>query len=482
MTDIIFVNPPLSLKERYGSLEAGGSSAPPLALCDLAAVTREGGFDTKIIDSAALGLKHEETVKKILDENPKCVGITAATVSVYNAAKLADMLKVRNKNIVTVLGGPHITAVPIETMKRFPQFDIGVVGEGEITIIELLNKLKKASWKIDKVKLDNVSGLVIKKGKKIKLTKPRPSIKDLDSLPQPAWDLLPELSKHYRPPAFSFNRLPSTSIVTSRGCPGLCIFCDRAVFGNRLRGYSAEYVFKMMKELHDNYSVRDILIDDDSFVLLRKRLIELCGLLIKEKMNLTWACNARVDHMNPQILKLMKKAGCWQIAYGIESGNQKVLDVLNKRISLEQVKKALRWTKDAGIRTKGFFMIGSPLETKETIEDTIKFAKSTDLDDFQMSILTPFPGSELYRTAEKYGSLEDDWRKMNGWYPVFVPNGLTKNEILYYQRKSMMSFYLRPKIISSYLSMCIKRPKNIVKIFKGGTVLLKTSFHSSENF
>jgi radical SAM superfamily enzyme YgiQ (UPF0313 family) len=289
----------------------------------------------------------------------------------------------------------------------------------------------------------------------------------------PAWDLLPELSKYYKPPLFSFQNTPSTSIVTTRGCHGVCIFCDRAVFGNRIRGYSADYILRMVKELYYNYGIRDILIDDDSFIVLRERLIRICKMLIDEGLDISWSCNARVDHVNLEILDLMRDAGCWQIAYGIESGSQKILNALSKNIELNQVRRALKWTNEAGIRTKGFFMIGNIGESKDTIKETINFARDTDLDDFQISIFTPFPGSEVYKNIKSYGDFEDDWKKMTGWYPVFVPKGLTSDELLKCQKKAFIAFYLRPKIIFSYLSLCAKKPGNIPKMLLGGLTLLK---------
>lgn len=467
MLDILFVNPPLSLDERYGKLKTGGSYAPPLALCNLAAVTREAGFKTKILDCAALELNYDAAIDKILKENPKYIGITAVTISIDNASKLIKMLKSKTKEVTVILGGPHISAVPEETMKRFPEFDIGVLGEGEITIVELLKALE------ERKPLAKIDGLILRKNKKVWI-KPRKYIQDLDKLPLPAWDMLPDMVKYYRPPLYSFNKLPSSSIVTSRGCPGQCIFCDRSVFGNQVRGYSAEYVFRMIKNLHENYGIRDILIDDDTFTLLRERTIKLCKMLIKAKMDLTWSCNARVNHVKPDLLKLMKKAGCWQIAYGIESGSQEVLNVLKKGITLPMIKRAVKWTKQAGIRTKGFFMIGNPRETLKTMEQTLKFAQSIDLDDFQLGIFTPLPGSEIYHHAEKYGSFVNDWKKMNLWSPIFVPKELTEQQLLDFQSQALRRFYLRPKIIFSYLSMCFKNPRNFIKLAKGANVFLKT--------
>lgn len=442
---IVFVNPPISMKERYGKLSAGASYLPPLGLCYLAAVTRENGLDTKIVDSVALKLDYENTLSEILRNTPKYVGITASTISIFNAAKLAEIIKSQDDTIVVIIGGPHVTAVPQETMKKFPQFDIGVIGEGEVTIIDLLKTYNEGG------NLEKVNGIVFRENDQLKLTNQRAFIRDLDSIPMPAWEMLPDLPKYYRSSAQNVKTMPSTSLVTTRGCPGKCIFCDRKVFGNYCRAPSADYFIKMIKHLHFNYGIRDIQMKDDTFTMLKHRLTEICQALIQEDLDLTWSCLARVDHVNPEILGLMRKAGCWQIQYGIESGSQKILDFLKKGVNLRQIEQAVRWTKESGISSMGFFMIGCPLETQETITETLEFAQKLDLDDFRLSVFTPFPGSEVYEIANQYGTFNNDWERLCEYKVNFVPNGLTKEILEKYYRKGYKQFYLRPKIVLSYL-------------------------------
>ena len=463
---IVFVNPPISMEERYGKLSAGGSYLPPLGLCYLAAVTRENGFDTKIVDSVALKLDYENVLSEILSDNPKYVGITASTIAIFNAAELAEMIKNQDDTIVVIIGGPHVTAVPEETMIKFPQFNIGVIGEGEVTIIDLLKTYNEGG------NLGKVNGIIFKENNQVKLTNPRAFIKNLDSLPMPAWDLLPDLPRYYHPSAQSVKRLPSSSLATARGCPGKCIFCDRRVFGNYCRAHSADYVIKMIKHLHFNYGIRDIQIDDDTFMTFKHRLAEVCQTLIQEDLGLSWNCLARVDHVNPEVLKFMRKAGCWQIQYGIESGSQKILDFLKKGVNLRQIEQAIRWTKESGISPKGFFMIGCPLETEETIIETIEFAQKLDLDDFQMTFFTPFPGSKIYEIASQYGTFNNDWKGMNEYNVTFVPNALTKEILEKYYTKAFKKFYLRPKIVLSYLKR-MRRWKVILELSKIAFSFLK---------
>ena len=189
MIDIVFVSPPLSLEERYGHLAPGGSLMPLIGLCNLAAVTRTKGYTTRILDSVALCLGFEETIASLTELSPKYVGLTAATVSIHNAAEVARLLKQRNSNITTIIGGPHVTAVPVESMQRFAHFDVAVVGEGEATIVELLEGLQNGR------DLKEIPGLVVRDEGEVIMTEPRSFIKDLDSLPMPAWDLLPPMPK-----------------------------------------------------------------------------------------------------------------------------------------------------------------------------------------------------------------------------------------------------------------------------------------------
>jgi radical SAM superfamily enzyme YgiQ (UPF0313 family) len=168
----------------------------------------------------------------------------------------------------------------------------------------------------------------------------------------------------------------------------------------------------------------------------------------------------------------MKDAGCWQIAYGIESGSQRILDLLDKKITLEQIERALEWTEKAGIKSRGFFMIGNPTETIETVEETIKFALKLRLNTFNLSYFTPLPATKFYDTAEKYGSFDRDWKKLSLWTPVFIPHNLTKDELIRYRKKAVWKFYLRPRIIWEFLKM-VRRPENVLKLLKGVYTFLR---------
>lgn len=248
-------------------------------------------------------------------------------------------------------------------------------------------------------------------------------------------------------------------MVTSRGCPGKCTFCDKSTFGNKWRGYSAEYLVRMIKHLIKEYGIKELIFYDDTFILSRQRLINLCEILIREKLDFGWSCQARINRVDIDTLKLMKQSGCWQIAYGIESGSQEILDFLQKGITLKQIKDVIRWTKNTGIIPREFFMIGLPLETEDTMRQTINFAKILDLEDFHVTIFTPLPGSKIYEEINQYGTFNEDWRKMNMWSAVFIPNGLTRDIVEKYHKRMFREFYIRPKIILSHLKRIRKWEK-----------------------
>ena len=465
---IVFVTPPMSQEERYGRLAGAGSTMPSLGLLSLATAVRRNGFETSIIEAGCRNLNLEETVELIDGMSPSFVGLTAATVSIHNAAALAKAIKRRAEDIQTVIGGAHVTALPREVMSCFPQFDVGVIGEGDETIVELM---QTASTGGD---FGSIDGLALRENQAVHLTGGRKLISDLDRLPFPAWDLLQGFPNGYHPPGFRFKRLPAASVVTSRGCPSHCLFCDRSVFGNRHRTFSSDYVVEMIETLNREHGVREILFEDDTFLLHEKRVRAICEQLIRKRLDISWSCLGRAGGDDPATLALMKRAGCWQISYGIESGAQEILDLVQKGTKLEDVEETVRLTREAGLKSKGFFMLGHPGETEDSMRRTTDFAVRVGVDDISVSKFTPFPGTEIYETARQFGDFDDDWRKMNLIETVFVPKGLTKEGIDRQARIILRRFYLRPRILLAYLARVIRYPRTAPRILKGFAVLLKS--------
>ena len=471
MAKILLANAPYLLKERYGKLASIGATLPCLGLLILGAVLRKSGHHVRILDASALGLSYEKTIEEIKKFRPDIVGLTAVTPSIIKTVKLASMMKETFPSIPIVIGGPHFTAVPEQTLSDYPVFDYGVVGEGENTIIELVEALSA-----DKTP-SNISGLAFRENGKVCFAPPRPPIKDLDSLPFPAWELLDGFPSQYHPALFKYKKLPSTHIISARGCPNKCIFCDTSVFSRQIRFHSSEYVLEMIGYLKKNFGIKEIIFEDDQFLIKKKRVARICEGILKAKWNISWCCSGRVNSVtNSELLNLMKRSGCWQISYGIESGNQKILDFAKKAITINQIEKAVRLTQEAGILSKGYFIFGLPYETEETMKNTIRFARHIPLNDISAFTLTPFPGSEMYDIAEQHGTIDKDFEKMNLLDVVYVPNGLSKEKLLYYQRLFMKEFYLRPRIIGNYLKRLLANPSNFFAMLKAFYGFLRSVF------
>jgi len=463
---IVFVNPPVMRADKGDFRLKREVSVPPEGLCYLAACTREAGFNTYIIDAPNLGFDHGQATENILNLEPHYVGITAVTITIHDAARLAKMVKEKAPEVVTIIGGVHVTVLPERTMELFPEFDIGVIGEGEVTIVELLQALSRGE------DLSKVKGIIIRRNSNLIRTEARPFIQNLDILPFPAWDLLPHLGKYYKQSVARASRFPAASLVTSRGCPGKCAFCALSVFGNRLRGFSAERVYELFRHLAEEYGIRSIVINDDNFVVFRKRLKELCERLLQEPLGLTWSCFSRVDNVTSEVLQLMKKAGCTDVAYGIESGSQRLLDECKKGITLKQAEEAVKWSKDAGLKVTGYFIIGFLGETRATMEETIAFAKKLPLDDFLLSYMVPYPGCELYQKAHELGEFNEDWANMNQWEINFIPRGLTREEMESYFKRAFREFYLRPGIMLGHARQALS-PCRFPAYLREGTEVIQ---------
>ncbi len=469
MIDILFTTPPLSRQERYGELAGAGSSAPTLGILMLAAVAREQGYPCRVIDAAALNLSLDELLEQIAAAPPKLLGISATTLAIGRGAEFAAAVRQRWPEIRIIIGGPHVSAIPVETMNRFPVFDVAVVGEGEATLAELLPLLASGG------ELAGVAGILFRDQGRLVQNSQRAYLADLDRLPRPAWDLLEGFPRKYSPPAFKTRQLPAASLVTSRGCPNRCIFCDRSVFGASCHAYSAEAVVSMVESLYRDFGVREFSFEDDTFVTFKVRLQDICRRLIELALPISWSCLGRVNRIERESLDLMWQAGCWQISFGIESGNQEILNTIRKNVTIDQIRSAVIMTHSAGILSKGFFIVGHPGETKATLRQTRDFALELPLDDISVTMLTPFPGTELFDRAAEFGTFDNDWTRMNLLTPVFVPFGLTRDELEMAQKDMLRSFYLRPRIIANYGERALRNPAMLGALWQGLRSFMKST-------
>jgi radical SAM superfamily enzyme YgiQ (UPF0313 family) len=440
---ILLINPRIDPEMAYGKNFARlGAVMPPLGLCYLAGVLRNERYQIKILDINLLGFSDEETLRVIIKEQPDIIGLYATTLGIEAAEELAEKIKDNFPQITVVIGGPHISGYGKETL-QCRDFDFGIIGEGEMSLLELVKHIENG----DK-DFQVLAGLVYRKGGEIIQNEARSPIQDLDRLPFPARDLLPDLRK-YHPKKMFYKKLPFIHIFTSRGCPFQCVFCQTP-FGKKTRFHSAEYVADEIMSLVKDFGAKEIKINDDTFNLIEERVLKIFDILKKKGIRLPWACNLRVDTVkNKDFFQAIKKRGCWLVGLGLESGNQKILDSLKKGTTLEQARQVCKWAREAGIKVQASFIIGNPLDTEETIRETIDFARSLPLHYPSFAFMTPFPGAELWHTACEFGSFHyekfSDLRVSHD--PKFIPNGLSAEKIQYLYKKAYLDAYLNPRMI-----------------------------------
>lgn len=412
---------------------------PPLGLASIAAVLEKNNCHVEILDANTSQLSESMIVKKA--GNADIIGITALTPVINSAMRIAKGIKQTNPNSTILLGGPHATILPEEILNNVPEIDIIVRGEGEETIVELCTVLEN-----DK-SIENIHGITYRNNNTIKTTPSRPPIMNLDSLPFLAYHLLP-LDKYKLHPPHGREH-PFMAMLTSRGCPYNCIFCSKSVFGSKFRGQSPERIVDEIVYLKERFGIKEIAFYDDVFTLKQKRIMQFLKELKERDLDIPWTCEARADLVTGELLREMKKAGCYMIAYGIESGNQTILNNLRKKITIEQVRYAIEATRKAGIQSVGYFMLGSPRETPEAIHQTIDFAKSLNIDFAQFSVTVPFPGTDLYDLYLNSGSKNIKWDDFiyaslkSSSVPVFETKSLSKEDLREWNAKAYREFYFR---------------------------------------
>ncbi|MCP4162182.1 MAG: radical SAM protein [Deltaproteobacteria bacterium] len=465
---ICLVNPFITSVERYGSqIDDIGGHQMPLGIYYLGAQLIEKGFQVEVVDAEATHIRHEDIIHFLMEKQIKILGITSTTVAFRNARSLAEMARKQIPELQIVIGGPHMTAMPEKTMIT-RAFDFGILKEGEIALSKLVEFVLCKKGTISEI--PNL--YYYEKDQLIQNNEINP-IKNMDSIPFPARQLSKDISI-YKPPVGAYRKNPVVSMITSRGCPYQCIFCDNNTFGRKTRFFSAEYVVEEIKDVIKNYGAKEIAFLDDTFVIDKKRLYKIFELLNNENIKFPWTCMTRVNNVDYEILKFMKDNGCWQIRFGIESGNQEVLDFIKKGITLKQVRDVTKWCRELKMVTTGFFMIGHHIDTKDTIDDTIKFALSLPLTDITATINTPIPGTESYNKARNYGTYDEkDWTSLNYWTPIFVPKELSREYMLEKQSEIYRRFYIRPQIIYRQL-LKIRSLKTLLSLVK--SAMLGLSF------
>ncbi len=464
MVDILLINPSYTRLHQGWIEEVAKGAEPFLGIAYIAAVLEKNGLSVKILDALAEGCNEDDIREYVKREDPKIVGITVATPMIPYSLDIAKMVKEFNKDIKVIFGGAHPSAAPEDTMKSCKAIDFCVIGEGEITFLELSRAILERRAK----KFYDIKGIAFRNGNKIIRTNPRPLIENLDEIPFPARHLLPMEKYSFSP--IKYKRSPGTNMISSRGCPYNCLFCTKHVFGQKLRIRSVKNVIDEINLLIEKYGIKEIHFYDDTFTVSEKYVEEFCKTILKEKIDISFWINGRVNTVNKDMLNLLKKAGCYRIYYGFESATPKILRILNKQESIEQSIIASHLTRKAGIEVYGFFILGNPTETVSEMNDTIEFAKKY-CDYAHFTALTPYPGTALWSNYKKYGNM-----KIKGWEdfvqiamenPLFVPYSLTKKELVDALDRAYKSFMFRPAFISNILKEIYYQPSKLLTYSRG---------------
>ncbi len=459
---VLLISPPLSVAKQAGSLKGIANVLPTMGIGYIASLLERHGIGVRIFDYIGEPKILEDMLKDISDASPDIIGITATILTISTSNELAEEIRNRFPGIPIIIGGPQLCSAPEKTMSSGP-YDIGVVGEGEETMLELSNAIKSG------VKdFSGIRGLIIKKDGKLVFTAPRPYIEDLDLLPPPARHLYPPLHK-YNPVPASYIKKPVGLMISSRGCPYQCIFCDRKVFGNKFRAHSPKYVVDEMENVINVHGAREIRFMDDTFTLDIKRVDEICDEILKRRIKVPWTCLTRVNTVNLEILKKMKKAGCWQVIYGIEAGDQRMLDIIKKGVTVEQNETGIKLAKRAGLNVRATFVFGLPGETLDTIKNTVNFAKRMNLDVVNFFTVILFPGNELYSMAKKAGKiLHENYDEYTSLIDTeethlhYVPEGITEIQMKNAIVEAYRTYYFRPGYILRQL-FSIKNAEDILR-------------------
>jgi len=421
---ILFIHPPTTSKH----------PEPPLGIAYLGAFLEQYGYSVTLLDMDPLGIDNGDLARVIRDEGFRFVGVSWMTPQSRFAREILSVIKKVDKNIITMTGGPHPSALPREVVSD-PNCDFVIYGEGELTCLELVMRYDELY-----PQFGAVSGLAWKIDGKVHVNGPRALLQDMDALPYPLWR---ELSKvtYMDMPVYHHKEIPVFPIITGRGCPYECVFCDEdSIWKRRVRFRSIPNVIAEIKMLQEKYGAHTFNILDDTFTLRKSRIKEFCDALREHCPGIEWRCTGKVNTVFPDMLADMAAAGCKLVAYGVESGDQNVLDAIKKKQTLSKVKEAFAMTKEAGIKTFALCMVGNLEETKESIQKTVKFLEELKPDFASCSISTPYPGSQLYPIAEKNGWIMDkelDWEKwvptphsVKNYKPVATNGNLTQDDLL----------------------------------------------------
>jgi anaerobic magnesium-protoporphyrin IX monomethyl ester cyclase len=439
---VLLIVPPGTTEESYGRLSAAAGELPMLGLAYIAASLRDQGHHVRIIDAEILDASLSQVEVDIRTFDPEVIGMTVYITNMRRCATVARIAKAVNPAITVVFGGPQVSVFPEEGFKS-PDVDMIVLSEGEIVIRNVMNALG------DEEKLREVKGIWFRARTGEIVRNEREGLAgDLDLFPRPALDLY-DMGAYYPPVHIRGKKV--AHLLTSRGCPFECTFCEtKLTFGRSFRYHSTDRVLQEIEELvaqgYDSFQFYD-----DIFTINKKRVEDLCLGILARGLKIQWMCFTRTNCVTPEMLTLMKQSGCYLITFGGESGDDELLKLIKKSLTVKKNFEGIRMTREAGILTFSSFMLGLPTETPEQTMKSIQFALDSRLDYAVFPITEPYPGTELWVDAKKYGTFDTSGKHRNNLLSensaVWIPHGRTRDELEAVTRYAMRRFYMRPRQI-----------------------------------
>jgi len=421
---------------------------PPISLCTIGAVLREAGFEVRINDCPSESIGREGLKELISVYQPDLLVSNSSTPSIKYDVEIPALAKLVHPVVKTALFGIHAGVMPDEVFAMSPELDFIIRGEPELSALELAMNLDKDE------RFKETPGISARLNGKIEHFPPRQFYPNLDELPFPAWDLVN--LNHY---ALPFTGKRFVMVMSSRGCPYDCTFCvAQSYYGKKIRMRSAKRILDEVEYSQREFDIYDFFFWSESFTIIKKNVHQLCDEILQRRLKIRWVCNSRVDNVDLELLQKMRRAGCWLVSFGLESGDQGILDRSKKRTTLEQARPAVRNARQAGLQIAGHFVLGLPGETEESLRKTGQFSQELDLDYAQFYCASPWPGSRFYEEAVKEGWLNTtDWNRFEQSVCVLDYPGLPAKRIMELRDRMTRAFYFRPKIIWKTLKK-IKSP------------------------
>ena len=452
---------PSWIPEEIFSSKTAGSQInywQPLGTLYVASSLLQAGHDVKFLNGAFM--PHDDIMTTLSDYTPDIIGIYSTTFGWNKAVFTASEIRKKLKNVFITVGGPYPVALQEQCLDDSPDIDAVVTGEGEITMVEMIERLEHGK------SLEGVQGIAYRDDTGIKKNPARPLIVDVDSIPFPARELLGDAMDYVPPPA-TYKRRPVAVIMTARGCNRRCIFCFQ-IDKERKHGIRYRSVENVMQEIKLclDQGYREIKFIDDTLAADYDRAMEIAKEIKRRRLDFTWFASACVHQVDTPLLKAFKEAGCWAILFGAESGVQRNLNTIRKGITLDQIRNAVRAAQDEGLTVYTPFLFGLPGQTYEDGLKTIEFACELNPDIANFHALTPFPGTELYDNLDQYGTMSDELSDFTYQGVAFVPHTMTRDEIAQLRQLAFKKFYSRPGYVFRKV-LALRSINDVKAVLKG---------------